>query len=196
MTNLRYQREPDLFDCAIERLAGHLGMWEVPIGIRHYSRAMRLGTVSGCSSFKNYRWVTHFRTCMGVLRPKYYMSMLFFICSLSFCGFLSFVSENKKVTMQNFFFFWIGRSDGSRWVPTETGNFKKIEWKREFLFNFFFAGTKLIWTHFSLCFMYNTRALANSSLKILPRGLHRLFLHSKGVIIFLLPTQFFWLGQR
>jgi hypothetical protein len=58
---------------------------------------------------------------------------------------------------------------------------------------FFFAGTKLIWTHFSLCFMYNTRALANSSLKILSRGLHRLFLHSKGVIIFLLPTQFFGL---
>ncbi len=74
-----------------------------------------------------------------------------------------------------------------RWVPTETGKyFSKKEMEgdgREFLFNFFFARTKPIWTHLSLRFINNTKTLANSSLEVFPRGHHRPFLNSKGVII-------------
>jgi hypothetical protein len=43
---------------------------------------------------------------------------------------------------------------------------------KKFLFKFFFARTQLIWTHFALSFMYYTKALANSSSEVLPRGHH------------------------
>ncbi len=69
-------------------------------------------------------------------------------------------------------------------VPTETGKYIKTEGhRREFLFNFFFARTRLIWTYFSQHFMYNTKSLANSSSKVLSRGRHCFFMNSKGVII-------------
>jgi hypothetical protein len=38
-------------------------------------------------------------------------------------------------------------------------------------FEFFFARTKLIWTQYSLRFMSNMKAWANSSLEVLPRGM-------------------------